>query len=534
MNDEKKQILPQDLMAGETIKKMVLVKHPSTLFVFPGMAVRPEEYQRATLAIALSDSDHVAIQAMEKELPEDTPILFLGAEDRLPIACVSNTSARIIDYLRIPVSKEIFFHRISLLTQVQRISSTSSQKSNQHYSRDALTGLYTRRYLTSRLSEIFASARETEKELSMLILNIDHFSYVNNSLGLEFGDYILDQLSSRLTQAVRDIDTCYRFSNEEIIVILPEASLQYAKETAQKIKNACSGRPFNDGVNTVTLTISIGIASLQAHQPDNPDKFIFMVEKALFEAKAEGCNHICVYTHQDIKNDLPQLSPLAFFKEKLGHILNNTKSSAISSLETLTKNVAGPEHKTQTTSVSHYILLLGSHIGLAEKHVQTFHNSITLYNCFRALLHNDLLAKPDKLTEEERYIIEDFPYKLADISEMFDYLADEKSLLLSFNERYDGTGYPDGLKGDEIPLGARLFHIVDAVAAMNADRPFRKKLSPKKILMELKQGAGRQFDPFLILQLLTVIEQNRLLDIEPEVLIQTRQDIMNSFTQHRP
>jgi len=72
------------------------------------------------------------------------------------------------------------------------------------------------------------------------------------------------------------------------------------------------------------------------------------------------------------------------------------------------------------------------------------------------------------------------------------------------------------------------------VAAMNADRPFRKKLSPKKILMELKQGAGRQFDPFLILQLLTVIEQNRLLDIEPEVLIQTRQDIMNSFTQHRP
>jgi diguanylate cyclase (GGDEF)-like protein len=472
---------------------------------------------------------------MANELPEHTPLLFLGTEDTLPIACVSNTTARIIDYLRVPVSQEIFFHRISLLTQMQKISTTSSQQQSNHHSpHDALPGLYNTSFLTSRLSQIFFSSRESEKELSMLMLSIDRFSYVQNSLGLEFGDYILNQLSARITQAIPDIDTCYRFSSEEIIVILPETSLHCAKETAQKIKEACSDGPFNDGVHTASLTVSIGIASLQAHQPDDPEKFIFMVEKALFEAKTGGSNHICVYTHQDLQNDLPQLSPLTFLKDKLERILNTTKSSAISSLETLAKNIAGSEHKTQIASVSHYILLLGAHIGLPEKHIQTFRNSVTLYNCFRALLHHDLLAKPDKLTGDERYIIEDFPFKLADLAEMFDYLADERSLLLSFNERYDGTGYPDGLKGDEIPIGARLFHIVDAVAAMNADRPFRKKLSPKEIVKELKQGAGKQFDPFLMLQLLIVIEQNRLLDIEPEFLIQTRQDIMNSFIQHRP
>jgi diguanylate cyclase (GGDEF)-like protein len=534
MTDEKNRILPQDLKSGKAIKEMLLPTHPSILFIFPGMVVQPEEYQQATLVIALSESDQATTLTVEKGLPEYIPILFLGTEDRLPSAIVNNATARLIDYLRVPVSKEIFFHRISLLTQVQRISPTSNQQVNQHYTRDALTGLYNRRYLSSRLSEIFSSARESEKELSMLIMNIDRFSSINNSLGLEFGDYILNQLSARLTQAIRDIDTCYRSSGEEIIVILPGAGLQYAMETAQKIKETCSDRPYNDGVNTASLTISIGIASLQAHQPDNPDQFIFMVEKALFEAKAGGRNRICIYSHQDIQNDLPQLSPLAFLKDKLGRILNTTKSSALSSLENLAKNVAGPEHKTQIASVSHYILLLGAHIGLPEKHIQTFRNSVTLYNCFRALLHNDLLAKPDKLTKDERSIMEDFPFKLADLSEMFDYLADERSLLLSFNERYDGTGYPDGLKGDEIPLGARLFHIVDAVAAMNADRPFRKKLSPREIVKELKQGAGRQFDPFLMLQLLTVIEQNRLLDIDPEFLIQTRQDIMNSFTQHRP
>ena len=534
MTDEKKLILPQDLEEGEIIKEILLSNYPLTLFISPGMTVGPKDYERATVVIASSNSDQVSTLAAEQDLPENTPILFLGTGDRLPSVCSGNGTSRLVDYLRVPVSKEIFLHKISLLSQVQKISSKASKQVIPYDDCDNLTGLYNRRHFASRLSEIFFSSRECNKELSLIIININNIGDLCALLGAEFGIYILKQISVRLTQTIRDIDKWYRFSSEEFIVILPEADLRFASATAQKINEACAGRSFSDGSHTISITISIGIASLKTHQPDDPNNFIFMAEKALFEAKTGGQDCICISTHKDNEDTFPPFNPLAFLQDRLGSILKTAKSSALSSLEYLAENVAGSDHKAQITAVSHLISLFGSHIGIPAKHIQNFHNSIILYNYFRALLHYDLLAKPDKLTWDERKIIEDLPYKLTELADMLDYFADEKSLLLSFNERYDGTGYPDGLKGDEIPLGARLFHLVDALAAMNADRPYRKKLSPREIIKELKQGAGRQFDPFLVFQLLTVIEQNGLIDIDPEFLIQTRQNIMNSFTQHRP
>ncbi|MFW2368717.1 MAG: diguanylate cyclase [Desulforhopalus sp.] len=541
MINENHYILPQDLRSGRAVKELVNISCLSNICVLTEEASKPEEYQRATLVIACGDATHAATVLDENKVPEHTPILILGTDDRPPNAVVGQDSARLTDYLSVPVSAELLLHRISLLTQVQRLAAehyanttTLSQQLNLLYTRDGLTGLYNRRHLTIQLSDILATAREKGDELSLLILNIDNFSDINNASGLDFGDFILNEIAVRLTRALRGRDSCYRYSGEEFIVIFPQADLDYTTKVADRLSTACSEKPFSDGSNTVSITVSIGVSSLQPHKPDTPDKFIFMAENALFEAKAEGRNQIRIYSPQYNESNLSQRNPLAFLKDKLDRILNTTRTTAISSLEMLAKNVAGSEHKTHIASVSNYISLLGSHLGLPDKNIKTFHNAVTLYNCFRALLHNDILSKPARLTTEERKIFEDLPFKLAEISDMFDHFGDERSLLLSFNERYDGTGYPDGLKGDEIPLGSRIFHIVDAVAAMDAERPFRRKLLPQEIINELKRGAGTQFDPFLLLQILTVIEKNGLIDIDPGFLIQTRQDIMKSFTQHRP
>ena len=112
----------------------------------------------------------------------------------------------------------------------------------------------------------------------------------------------------------------------------------------------------------------------------------------------------------------------------------------------------------------------------------------------------------------------DFPYKLAEITEMFDYFAHERAILLYHGERFDGSGYPDGLQGDEIPLGARIFALVDALAAMKEDRPHRSRLEPEKILKELVLGAGNQFDPQLVARILEIIRDHHLLDLPDEHL----------------
>lgn len=221
---------------------------------------------------------------------------------------------------------------------------------------------------------------------------------------------------------------------------------------------------------------------------------------------------------------LPLPSSLLIFLEK-------TKTSALASLQLLAKNIAGSAHQHHIDKVSHYVALLGEQLGLPEQHTRTFQNSITLYNSFRFLLHNDLLSKPERLTQEEHKIIEDLPFKLHELTDMFDYFTEERNVLLGHNERYDGTGYPLGLKGDEISLGSRIFNIVDSLAAMNSERPYRRKLTPTEIIDELKKEAGKQFDPYLVLQILAVIKKNNLLPLDTDFLDQTQQDLVNIFPQ---
>jgi HD-GYP domain-containing protein (c-di-GMP phosphodiesterase class II) len=225
---------------------------------------------------------------------------------------------------------------------------------------------------------------------------------------------------------------------------------------------------------------------------------------------------------------------MAFLKETLQRIMEKTRSSAIASVQLLAKNVAGPEHQTHAATVASYITLLGRQMGLPSQHIEVFHNAITLCNSFRSLLHSDMISKPVQLSFKERQIINDLPFKLTELTDMFDYFAKEREVLLCQGERYDGSGYPDGLKGDEIPLGARIFSIIDAVAAMNAERPYRRKLTPEEIVGELRKEAGKQFDPFLVAEVLTVIRKNHLLDLDDSFLELARQDLLISFPELTP
>ena len=173
--------------------------------------------------------------------------------------------------------------------------------------------------------------------------------------------------------------------------------------------------------------------------------------------------------------------------------------------------------------------LLGKRLGLPDDHIQTFENAVALHTCFKLMLHSDLVKKAETLNPGERKVMNDLPLKLTELAETFDYFAHERYILETHGEKYDGSGYPDGLKGDEIPLGARIFNIVDSVIAMNSERPYRRRLTGTEILQELKVGAGKQFDPFLVLQLLSIIRENNLLGIDHELLTTVHHELITKF-----
>jgi diguanylate cyclase (GGDEF)-like protein len=533
---EKEYITASDLNLGATIRRLVDQKWRTVLCLFPGTTPEIGELQRSVLIITGGAPDHIVSLIENDQVPEYTPILYLGADDSIPYPIQQYSANRLIDFLGLPVSNQILLHRISLLSQVQKISAehhvnrtTLSEQLNLLSTRDGLTGLFNRRYLTNYLTQVLKIAKTEGSELSLLILNIDYFNSINKASGLEFGDSILNQLAARLTETTDSTATCYRFSGEDFVVLLPGSDLQHALTAAAEIRKVCSEKPFTDGKNAIYLTISVGIASLKDHQPDNHNEFICMAETALFTAKAEGRNRLQVYIPHNDPKELSSQRSLAFLKENLNRILEKTKTSAIASLQLLAKNIAGSEHQAHIANVSHYVALLGEQLGLPEQHTRTFQNSITLYNSFRFLLHNEFLSQPRKLTGEERKTIEDLPFKLNELTDMFDYFAEERNVLLGHNERYDGTGYPLGLKGDEISIGSRIFNIVNSLAAMNSERPYRRKLSPAEIIEELKKEAGKQFDPYLVLQVLEVIKKNKLFDVDPNFLDRSRQDLVNTF-----
>jgi len=522
----------------ETAKEIIHSISPNIVCLFSDKTPTSEEWIKAPFIVISSSETQLSNLPGYDALPAHVPILILGTSDIPLHELTKENDTRPIDYLALPVTQELLHHKIVFLNKVSKICAehhvnflTLNKQLDAFSSRDSLTGLFNRRHFTTHLVEKMEESEISGKDISLLMMNIDYFNKVNKSAGLVFGDFILNEMAARLTVNTSEHGKCYRFSGEDFVVLLPETNLSKAEEIAETIRNNCTKQPFQNKSKQVSITLSVGIASLCSHTPGNYDDFISMAETALFMAKAEGRNRIKSFVPYSSEGEYTSLESLAFLKETLNRILTKTRSSTIASLQLLARNVVGPEHQQHITTVSHYISLLGKQLHLPEQHIQTFQNAITLYNSIRFLLHNDLLSKPGVFTTTDRKTLNDLPFKLTELTDMFDYFSSERSVLLHHNERFDGTGQPQGLKGDEIPLGARIFNIVDSLAAMNSDRPYRKKMTPPEILDELTKEAGAQFDPHLILHTLNVIEENNLLNIDKTILECTRKNLLQRLPE---
>ncbi len=526
------------LSSGSTFIRLILESCPNARCIFNCNELTEPVKSNTSLLITTDKAEIVETILTPGMVPDQVPILVLGTGPVPPESMIVPGKNRLIDFLPLPVSGELLRYKISFLTHIQKISAEYFENLQTHQKvldtlskRDGLTGLFNRRYLTEILKNEFQHAITREKDLSLLILNIDYFNEINKSSGLEFGDAVLNEMSARLTLNTRPIDSCYRFSGEDFVILMPEADLELAKETAEKIRIACSEKPFiHYGIHK-SITVSIGIASLKTHAVENHDELISMAETALYMAKAGGRNRIHVFAPLGINEEYNSQQSLATLKETINCILEKTRHSTISSLQLLAREIAGMEYKDHIDQVSHYTALLGRQLGLPPHLVATFQNAIILHNSIRFFLHNDLFGKQSKLSGNEREIMDDLPYKLAEITDIFDFFSNERTVLLSHGERYDGNGAPYGLKGSEIPLGARLFNIVDALAAMNSERPFRPRLKAEAIVDELINQAGKQFDPHLVLHTLEMIKRNNILKLHDEYFEEKRRQLITHFPE---
>ncbi len=148
--------------------------------------------------------------------------------------------------------------------------------------------------------------------------------------------------------------------------------------------------------------------------------------------------------------------------------------------------------------VTAYTIAIARKMGLPKEEIRVIARGAFLHDIGKMAIPDDILTKPGKLTDAEMDIMKEHCYRGYKIVSRIPFLAEAAEIVYAHQERYDGLGYPRGLKGEEIPLGARIFAIADTLDAMRSDRPYRKAQSIAAARKEIELWAGRQFDPSIV------------------------------------
>ncbi|MDJ1157201.1 PleD family two-component system response regulator [Chelatococcus sp. SYSU_G07232] len=266
----------------------------------PGQALQraPEEnYDVILVSLNLAGFDGLRLCSQLRSLDRtrNAAVLMLAeADDKGRI--LRGLDIGVHDYLMRPVDRNELVARVRSQVRRKRFADRlrdSVEASMALAITDPLTGLHNRRYLDAHLASLFADAARRARPLSLLVLDLDRFKRINDTYGHDAGDEVLREFATRVRLHTRGIDVVARFGGEELVVVVPDASLDGARAIAERIRERIESQPFavHSGTRTVPVTVSIGVASLQGADA-GPVDLLKRADLALYRAKEEGRNRV--------------------------------------------------------------------------------------------------------------------------------------------------------------------------------------------------------------------------------------------------
>jgi diguanylate cyclase (GGDEF)-like protein len=343
--------------------------------------------------------------------------------------------------------------------------------------RDPLTGLYNRRFFLEAVGKEMARTRRSGSPATLVLLDVDHFKDVNDRFGHVAGDEVLRQVSDLLGRNVRPMDTVARIGGEEFGLLLPETAQFDGLLVADRIRTAIARERF---LPDRKVTVSAGLASAPDDGSD-VDELHRKADAALCWAKRNG-KDMC-----------------AVASEASERAVEDGESASLLHLYGLVELLdAGPlQTRAHSQTVAAYAVALGNALGLSSDHLMKLRCGALLHDVGKISVPSEILNKPSKLTDAEFGIVRAHSVN-GSLMVSHAGLLEEAQWVRSHHERVDGRGYPDGLRGDEIPLEAKIMFVADSFEAMTSDRPYRDGMGTEAALAELERCAGSQFDPKVV------------------------------------
>ena len=391
----------------------------------------------------------------------------------------------------------------------------SNRKMKQLALRDSQTGLYNHRYLEEVIEAEFYRARRYAHPISVLMLDIDYFKSINDVYGYPFGDLVIQQLAQQLKMMVRRYDIVIRFSGEEFIILCPGTERSTALTLAQRLLDAFNLYNFGDKKHRVKLKISMAVASYPEDKIVKGIDLIELAEHMVAKIKEDGGNK--VYTSIDVgRKKYPALekfekgAAVNILKKKIGKLNKQANQSLIEAIFAFAKTIEVKDHYTgeHVEKTVHYATEIAKALGLSKEEIDRINQAAMLHDLGKIGISEKILLKRGKLTPKEFEIIKTHPQLGVDIIRPIQFLHAIIPLMLYHHERWDGKGYPTRLRGEDIPIGARIIAVADVYQALISDRPYRKAFPKNEVLKIMKEGAGTQFDPQIISVFLKILKEN--------------------------
>lgn len=348
---------------------------------------------------------------------------------------------------------------------------------------DELTGLKNRRSFYEVLDAEIERTERYGQSFSLVMLDLDGFKDYNDRFGHTNGDAVLKSLGWGLMSSLRKNDTAFRYGGDEFAIVLPETDAGKSRKMVDRIRSGWPEAPKSKASPTEEgrLTFSAGIAQFPQNA-QTADGLVFLADTALYRAKREGGRK------STLASELGTLASGSVDRETLDHVY------ALAA----TVDARDPYTYGHSKRVAVIAETIGRAARLSQRDLAHLRGAALLHDIGKVGVPDSTLGKPGELSKAEWEVVRKHCDEGARIVSHVKALETLVPLIRHHHEWYDGSGYPDGLVGEKIPIGARIIAIADAFDTMTTRRPYREPVSEEEALDELRRCCGTQFDAVLV------------------------------------
>jgi diguanylate cyclase (GGDEF)-like protein len=403
------------------------------------------------------------------------------------------------------------------------------QKLQQQSITDGLTGIKTRRFFWEALSAEWKRASRSGRPFSVVLIDLDKFKEVNDSMGHFEGDLVLARVGRLLEQKSRQSNVVARYGGDEFIVLMPETGAEQAQVLAERLRQWLATDPM---LAEHHITGSFGVASFPMHGFSIED-IIRVADAGMYVSKRSGGNLVSSAQEfvegQDFARQRQQISAYIegfLQRERTGPEQLEELTSTLyklcggedckvqllrEAIETLSRAAESRELSTAGHGdlVARYSEVIARALGLSAEETADLVFAARVHDVGKIFIPEQILNKPGPLNDEEFFELKLHPHIGAEMVGRLPHSDMMREAVEHHHQRFDGSGYPDGLRGEQIPLWARIIGLADAYANMVTEQSFSAARTPDQALDELAKMSGTRFDGMLVRLLIRGLKAER-------------------------